>query len=189
MSPVHVLRTLPYCERLDRRNLADIDTVVIHCTELPDMEMAREYGKRLMHADSQTGNSGHFYIDRNGQIEQWVPLEYAAHHVKDHNANTIGIELVNLGRYPDWYHSEHQHMAEAYPPIQIEALLKLLAFLQGSLPGLRWVTGHEDIDTAMLPASDKPELLIRRKLDPGIQFPWDTLLDAVELKRPPAPYK
>lgn len=160
--------------------------MVLHCTELPDMKMAREYGERLVHTDSQTGNSGHFYIDRNGQIEQWVPLAYAAHHVKDHNANSVGIELVNLGRYPDWYHSEHQQMTEPYPAVQIEALLKLLAFLQATLPGLRWVRGHEDIDTAILPASDKPEILIRRKLDPGIQFPWDTLLDAVELKRPPA---
>lgn len=183
-SPVLVERTLPYCERLDRRDLADIDTVVIHCTELPDMEMAREYGERLMHTDSQTGNSGHFYIDRNGQIEQWVPLEYAAHHVKDHNANTIGIELVNLGRYPDWYHSDHQQMTETYPMVQIDALIKLLRYLQETLTGLRWVTGHEDIDTTMLPASDKPERLIRRKLDPGIQFPWGTLLNAVTLKRP-----
>ena len=165
--------------------LADIDTVVIHCTELPDLKMAREYGERLMHAESQTGNSGHFYIDRDGQIEQWVPLERAAHHVKDHNFNTIGIELVNLGRYPDWYHSQHQQMTEGYAKEQITALINLINYLQEKLPNLRWVTGHEDIDTAMLPASDKPKHLIRRKLDPGIQFPWEALLTNVMLARLP----
>lgn len=147
--------------------------------------MAREYGERLMHADSQTGNSGHFYIDRNGRIEQWVPLEFAAHHVKDHNFNTIGVELVNLGRYPDWFHSENQQMTETYPDVQIAALVRLVGYLQETLTGLRWVAGHEDIDTAMLPASDKPEILIRRKLDPGIHFPWDAFLADVSLERLP----
>lgn len=147
--------------------------------------MAREYGERLMHADSQTGNSGHFYIDRNGRIEQWVPLEFAAHHVKDHNFNTIGVELVNLGRYPDWFHSENQQMTETYPDVQIAALVRLVGYLQETLTGLRWVAGHEDIDTAMLPASDKPEVLIRRKLDPGIHFPWDAFLADVSLERLP----
>jgi N-acetylmuramoyl-L-alanine amidase len=184
-SPVKALRTLPYSHRLDQRDLADIDTLVIHCTELPDLEIAREYGERLMHVESQTGNSGHFYIDRDGRTEQWVPLEFAAHHVKDHNFNTIGVELVNLGRYPDWFHSENQQMTESYPDVQIDALIKLVEYLQETLTGLRWVAGHEDIDTAMLPASDKPEILVRRKLDPGIQFPWDAFLADVSLERLP----
>ena len=49
---------LPYEERLEARPLAQIDMVVIHCTELPDLAMAREFGERV-HYDSGTGNSGH----------------------------------------------------------------------------------------------------------------------------------
>ena len=43
----------------------DVDLVVIHCTELPDLAIAREYGERVLH-DNGSGNSGHFYIDRDG---------------------------------------------------------------------------------------------------------------------------
>ena len=74
MSPTIPQHPLPYAELLERRSTSDINLVVIHCTELPDMAMARTWGEKVMHQQSQTGNSGHFYIDRNGSIEQWVPL-------------------------------------------------------------------------------------------------------------------
>ena len=182
-SPVHRERLLPYVLKLDSRQPDAIDTVVIHCTELPDLETAWQYGERIMHPASGTGNSGHYYIDRDGRIEQWVPLDRAAHHVKDHNSNTIGIELVNLGRYPDWFDSNKQRMSEPYPDAQIDALQSLLGFLHTTLPGLRWITGHEDMDTAMVAASDNPDLEVRRKLDPGIMFPWQRLLQHTDLER------
>ena len=87
--------------------------VVIHCTELPDLATAREYGERVL-CDSGAGNSGHFYIDRDGSVVQYVAPERVAHHVRGMNAHTLGIELVNTGRYPDWFDSRHQAMDEAY---------------------------------------------------------------------------
>ena len=39
---------LPYEERLAQRPDAQVDLVVIHCTELPDMATAREYGERAL---------------------------------------------------------------------------------------------------------------------------------------------
>ncbi len=93
-------RPLPYVERLENRYTDEIDLVVIHCTELPDLAMARVYGEREHYPETRTGNSGHFYIDRDGRIEQWVPLDRVAHHVRGFNPHSIGIELVNNGRYP-----------------------------------------------------------------------------------------
>jgi len=182
-TPVSHERYLPYVSQLESRPQEALDTVVIHCTELPDLQTAWQYGEKIIHTSSGTGNSGHFYIDRNGDIEQWVPLDRAAHHVKDHNINTIGIEMVNLGRYPNWYHSEHQHMSEAYPQAQIAALTSLLEYLESSLPALRWIGGHEQLDTAVVAASDNPALVVRRKLDPGVQFPWAEVMKAVTLER------
>ena len=72
--------------------------MVIHCTELPDLGMARGFGEKVMHKNSHTGNSGHFYIDRDGSIEEWVPVNRVAHHVRGFNSKSIGIELVNNGR-------------------------------------------------------------------------------------------
>lgn len=157
--------------------------IVIHCTELPDLAMARVWGEKVVHTESQTGNSGHFYIDRDGSIHQWVPIDYVAHHVRGHNEQSIGIELVNNGRYPDWFKSKHQQMSELYPAAQIDALAILLDHLVSKLPGLESIAGHEDLDTDLLPSEDDSDILIRRKLDPGPHFPWSLIMDKTPLKR------
>ena len=176
-------RLLPYASRLESRHSEGIRLVVIHCTELPDLAMARIWGEKEIYPQSQTGNSGHFYIDRDGSIEQWVPLNRVAHHVRSFNPQSVGIELVNNGRYPDWFNSGHQQMTESYPDIQIEVLTDLLNHLAEKLPGLKDVAGHQDLDTEIRPAEDHPEIMIKRKLDPGPRFPWSVIMDKTLLRR------
>ncbi|MEP6899636.1 MAG: N-acetylmuramoyl-L-alanine amidase [Rhodanobacter sp.] len=173
---------LSYVERLPQRAASAVELVVIHCTELPDMRMAREYGERPLHDDG-SGNSGHYYVDRDGAIHRFVPGTRIAHHVRGRNPNSIGIELVNRGRYPHWWDSRHQQMTEAYPAMQIDALRELLRRLRHDFPNLKQIAGHEDLDTAMMPASDDPALEIRRKLDPGVMFPWSEVLADSGLER------
>ena len=179
-------RPLPYVQSLESRNTDSIRLVVVHCTELPDMAMARVWGKKIIHPQSQTGNSGHFYIDRDGSIEQWVPLDRIAHHVRGFNPQSIGIELINKGRFPDWFQTGHQQMTEPYPDPQIAALVALLNQLKAQLPGLEHIDGHEDLDTGMVSSEDQPDTMIRRKLDPGPLFPWPGLMDKISLTRLPA---
>ena len=176
---------LPYVERLAERQADGIDLVVIHCTELPDMAMAREFGERIQHPESATGNSGHYYIDRDGSISRFVGELRVAHHTFRFNPRSIGIELVNLGRYPNWNDSRHQRMSESYPEAQIESLLGLLAQLRRALPGLRWIAGHDALDQRREPASDNPELLLPRRIDPGPMFPWSQVLAGSDLERWP----
>ncbi len=184
-------RPLPYADRLQTRPLAQIELLVLHCTELPDLALARKYGEELHYPASQTGNSGHYYVDRVGvdqagdenPLQCWVPPERIAHHVAGFNATSIGIELVNSGRWPDWFHSNHQQPTEAYPPAQIDLLLALIAELCRQLPALRWIAGHEDLDRRQIPAADDPEILIQRKIDPGPLFPWSEVMAAVGLQR------
>jgi N-acetylmuramoyl-L-alanine amidase len=183
-------RPLTYSERLDRRDPAGIVRVVIHATELPDLATARDYGEQIHYPDSRTGNSGHFYIDRDGTIEQWVPLDRIAHHVRDHNADSIGIELVHRGRWPDWYASSAQRWDDAWPEPQLKALLTLLGQLRSQLPALQFIVGHDALDRSRVPASDDPSIEVRRKLDPGPNFPWprvraDSGLDAWPAADPP----
>ena len=115
-------RPLPYSTALTQRDLGDVDLAVIHCTELPELSDARTMGEKIRYAGSGTGNSGHFYIDRNGQVENWVPVERVAHHVRGFNERSIGIELVNRGRYPHWWHADHQQMTEHYTVEQMASL-------------------------------------------------------------------
>lgn len=178
---------LPYVERLARRDPGDITLAVIHCTELPDLATARQYGEVEHYEGTRTGNSGHFYIDRDGSTQHWVPLERIAHHVRDHNAYSVGIELVNRGRFPDWWDSTAQDRAESYPAAQVEALVRLLRWLRECLPSLAEVAGHEQLDRDRIPATDDPALTVRRKRDPGPGFPWDPVLDGsgLAMKNPP----
>ncbi len=173
---------LPYVDKLVERDPAHIDLVILHCTELPDLATAREYGERVLYADG-TGNSGHYYIDRDGHTYAFVPVQRIAHHVRGCNEHSIGIELVNRGRWPHWLDSRHQVMTEAYPDAQVDALRALLHALCTSLPGLRRIAGHEDLDRERIPASDDAQVLVARKRDPGPLFPWARVLDALPLQR------
>ena len=167
---------LPYANQLIERRVEDIDLVVIHCTELPDLATAREYGERVLYAETGTGASGHYYIDRDGSIVRYVPPQRVANHVRGYNPRSVGIELVNSGRYPDWLSTKSQVMTEPYPEAQVAALLKLLAALRRELPHLKYIAGHEELDLAMVPASDEPTAEVHRKRDPGPMFPWDRVL-------------
>lgn len=173
---------LPYVPLLPERSADAVEMVVIHCTELPDLAIAREYGERVIY-ESGAGASGHYYIDRDGSIYRYVPGTRVANHVRGHNPHSIGIELVNLGRYPEWWDSRRQTMTEPYPPAQLAALRSLLAELRQDFPRLQLIAGHEQLDTARLPATDDPTLDVPRKLDPGPLFPWSEVLEDSGLTR------
>ncbi len=171
---------LPYETNLADRQKDQIELVVIHCTELPDLAMARTYGETI-HYSSGTGNSGHFYIDRDGSIHQWVTPEKIAHHTKGHNQQSIGIELVNMGRYPNWHVSDQQNPKEQYPQALISNLITLINHLHSTIPSLKHIAGHEDLDQTLIPATDNPHIQINRKIDPGPLFPWAEVMKGIRL--------
>lgn len=176
---------LAYSDRLEARDPLDIVRAVVHCTELPELADARRYAERIHYRESGTGNSGHYYIDRDGSIYRYVAEDRIAHHVRGHNRATIGVELVNRGRYPDWFHSNAQRADEPYPDAQIDALVRLLNDCAARLDNLRYVCGHDALDTELVPAEDDPSLRVPRKMDPGPLFPWQRLVDRVALEHSP----
>jgi len=180
--PVHV-EPLPYEAQLEARPLGQIDLVVIHCTEVPDLAMSRRYGETVLYPGSGTGNSGHYYVDRDGAVYQYVAPNRVAHHTRGYNPRSVGIELINRGRYPDWLAASHQAMDEPYTDAQIASLIALLQRLRAELPALHLVAGHEDLDLDEVPATDDPSVHVRRKRDPGPLFPWAEVLERVDLQR------
>jgi N-acetylmuramoyl-L-alanine amidase len=112
-----------------------------------------------------------------------VADDRVANHTRGYNSRSIGIELSNVGRYPHWGDSKHQAFTTPYTKAQIDALLALLRQLRDALPNLKYIAGHEDLDTRLEPASDDPAIMLRRRQDPGPVFPWNEIVPASGLER------
>lgn len=144
-------------ERSGRR---PVDIVVLHYTGMPTAEAALQ---RL--CDPEAKVSAHYLIDEDGGIYRLVSEDKRAWHagvsfwrgIRDVNARSIGIELVNPG---------HEFGYREFPVAQIDALLELLrdiATRYEVMPGN--YVGHSDIAP-------------QRKEDPGELFPWHRLAAA-----------
>lgn len=166
---------LPYNGNLEKRDTRSIEIIVLHSTELPTLETAWEYGERIHYEESRTGNSGHYYIDRDGRIYRYVEDDRIAHHCFGYNPPSIGIEIVNNGRYPHWFRSTEQTPTEEYTDAQIEAVKTLLKYLKKQYPGISTLARHSDLDTRKIEAEDNPAILIQRRIDPGPLFPWEEI--------------
>ncbi|MFC5750036.1 N-acetylmuramoyl-L-alanine amidase [Actinomadura rugatobispora] len=159
-------RPVGWWRALPERSAAEVTAVVLHATETPDLAAARElaeHGPRVC---------GHLYIDRDGSVQRFVPLDRVAAHVRGHNTPSIGIELVNRGRFPRHFDSRSQVPEEEFGAAQIEALKNVLRGLLEEFSGLRELVRHSDLDREMVPATDDGRRLVRRRIDPGPLFPW-----------------
>ena len=125
------------------------------------MQSKRASINRLIKINSKV--SCHYLIDREGKIIQLVEdLKIAWHagksrwkKLKNLNANSIGIELVNRG---------HEFGYQKYPKKQIDKLVRLVFFLKKKYKIKNsCILGHSDIAPL-------------RKKDPGEKFPWSKLI-------------
>ena len=103
--------------------------------------------------------------------------------MRNFNDKSIGIELINIGRFPNWFHSTSQKLTEPYTSEQICSLTSLICELKNRYPLISKISGHEDLDYSMIPADDDKQKLIRRKIDPGYLFPWSKVIKETMLKR------
>lgn len=170
---------------------SEVREIIVHATGGPSCQggkvvfsPAGEVGRLKMFFERSRSVSIHYIIGRDGEVARSVPENEIAFHAIDHNEQSIGIELINAGDGQD-----------PYPPEQIEALAKLIEGIQK-----RWriplseVKGHEAVDHSTFRCGGR---LVRRKQDPGAQFPWDRfklrLMTAEKAQRAntptPSPYR
>jgi N-acetylmuramoyl-L-alanine amidase len=144
-SPNHAARQSP------------VDLLVLHYTELPlDESLAVLCDDRRPHRVS-----AHYVLAEDGAVYRLVPEDRVAWHAgRSHwrgrdalNGTSVGIEIVNL-------HGDRHD----YPDTQIAALAKLCHDIISRHPAIvsRNVVGHSDISP-------------KRKIDPGLRFPWARL--------------
>ncbi|MBV8680173.1 MAG: 1,6-anhydro-N-acetylmuramyl-L-alanine amidase AmpD [Aquitalea sp.] len=158
----------------DARDSGLPELLVIHNISLPPYRyggqaVAQLFTNTLDPADDpfyasihQLRVSAHFFIRRNGQLVQFVPVLQRAWHAgvsswqgrERCNDFSIGVELEGCD-------------FEAFTDAQYQMLLALIRELQAHLP-LRGMTGHEHIAPG-------------RKTDPGPYFDWARLRAEIDL--------
>ena len=139
-----------------RKNGGKISMILLHYTGMEDDEQALGW---LCNAESKV--SSHYFINRDGTMQQLVAEECRAWHAgdafwkgeKDINSCSIGIEIANAGD-------------EDFPTEQMEAVIALCQDVmeRHDIPAYR-VLGHSDVAPG-------------RKIDPGVKFPWRQLAEA-----------
>lgn len=139
----------------DDRNNRDVSLIILHYT---GMKTAAEALERL--TDKKSEVSSHYTIDEDGTVYQHVEEKDRAWHagvsewqgVRDVNAISIGIELVNPG---------HEFGYQVFPDVQIKALKELC----------HEIKNHHEIEFVLAHSDVAPD----RKEDPGELFPWKDL--------------
>jgi N-acetyl-anhydromuramyl-L-alanine amidase AmpD len=147
--------------------------------------------------------SCHFLIDRDGTVYQTLDLKERAWHAGEANDCSIGVEMAQVGAYPDlvalaaaqataglpqgqpvvqgkihgqlWY----QH---PFTNAQLEALMKLSATLIRVLPAIepRWPGQRDTLAPAGFRGIVGHHHLTRAKVDPGPAFDWERYLAGVQ---------
>ena len=148
---------LPSPNHARRSTGSVVDVLVLHYTELPlgqSLDVLRD-------AQREHRVSAHYVLAEDGTVFCLVPEERVAWHAgRSHwrgrealNATSIGIEIVNL-------HGDRHD----YPDVQIAALTEICRAIFARHPAIqaRNVVGHSDVAP-------------RRKIDPGVRFPWARL--------------
>jgi N-acetylmuramoyl-L-alanine amidase len=151
---------LPSPNHAPRPPGAVIDVLVLHYTELP----LKESLDILCDGAREHRVSAHYVLAEDGRVHRLVPEDRVAWHAgRSHwrgrealNAASVGVEIVNL-------HGDRHD----YPTPQIAVLIELCHGIIRRHPAIvpRNVVGHSDIAP-------------KRKIDPGLRFPWATLAEA-----------
>lgn len=146
MTPIPRERVLILSPNQGRR-VAPIRRIVLHDTASHTAASALNWFAR---PDSKV--SAHVVIDRDGAIYRCVPDSQVAWHARLHNADTLGVEMVDADNSP----------ADPYPAVQLEAVALWCAWKCRTygIP-VENIVGHADVS---VPPG--------RKIDPGPDFPW-----------------
>lgn len=161
-------------QRFGQTRTQIIDMVVIHSTggatcdaktHQPIWVNAGTLDDNLRNIEAHPILGIHYMIDRDGTLRASVPEARMVHHVLHYSQRSIAIELINDGDGRD-----------PYPAAQLDSVVKLLRDIQQRRHISRdHIKRHSDLDRGHL-SCDKAQ---RRKVDPGVAFPYETVLDRV----------
>ena len=135
--------------------------VVIHWTASDEWEPVYHYFYDEDRGDGTLNVSSHFVVDRDGTIYRLTPETALNRHIIGYNWCAIGIENVGGANGTD-------DLTNA----QLEANIRLVAYLHEKYPTIQYIFGHYQQDEAMqsgLYIENVPGYR-SEKIDPGAEF-------------------
>lgn len=140
---------------MKKRNLNNIDTIIVHCSATPpDMRVGADR-IRQWHKERGWDDIGyHYVITRAGEIEQGRALEYVGAHTKGHNRRSIGICLIGGLDQESRKNPEANFTLEQY-----KALKEKVTRIDNMLGRKLSVHGHKEFANKACPCFNVRELL------------------------------
>jgi N-acetylmuramoyl-L-alanine amidase len=155
--------TRAYAEKHYSKSITTIEpqAVVVHWTAGPTWQSAWQWFANAGRGDGTVNVSSQFIVDRDGTIYRLMPETKLARHIIGYNWCAIGIE--NVGGVND---------KEDLTPAQLAADTKLIGYLAKVYPGIKYVWGHYQQDTARASGLYIENVAGYRsyKTDPGPKF-------------------
>jgi N-acetylmuramoyl-L-alanine amidase len=147
----------------------------------------------------QRGLSVHFMLDTDGTIYQTLDLKERAWHATTSNSRSAGVEIANLGAFPQQDGKLGQQVVSGevqgqmlyqsdFTPQQYASLIKLTAALCTVFPKIRCDYPHDAVGH-VIPQKLPDEVLTNyqgvlghyhvqaNKQDPGPAFDWDRVIN------------
>ena len=113
------------------------DYIVLHCSATPpNVDIGADEIRQWHTAKGWSDIGYHYVIRRDGRLEPGRPADQMGSHVKDHNANSLGVCLVGGV-------DARQKPQDNFTPAQWTALKRLLPELQVRYPHAA-ILGHRD---------------------------------------------
>tara|TARA_Y100000310_G_C20429867_1_gene690937 strand:+ start:235 stop:765 length:531 start_codon:yes stop_codon:yes gene_type:complete len=153
-----------------KRNLSEIDTIVVHQTDSKDSGKFGVYDIARYHVNNNgwAGIGYHYYIIKDGKIFKTQEPSTISYHASNWNTRSIGVVITGDHRYNSSKTNE-----EIIGNTQYKALVWTLAKLQTQLPNKANILSHGELSTS--------------KSDPNLNM--EQLKLDVKKKRQPYIYK
>lgn len=125
-----------------------INKLIVHCTAGNMNNSAQDIVNYHMKVLKWSRPGYHFFIDKDGNVNQLIPLDRISNGVKGHNADSINI--VYAGGVDQ---ETFKIPMDTRTPAQKVALRKLLTNLRSQFPRAK-IYGHRDFANKSCPSFD-----------------------------------
>ena len=130
--------------------MREIEEIIIHCSATrADMDYVDVDWVRKIHVEQRGWRDVgyHYFIKRDGVVEQGRPITQVGAHAKGHNSRSVGICYAGG---LDANHDPEDHRT----PEQIDSMQRLITELMEAIPTIEEVSGHNEYSSKACPCFD-----------------------------------